>query len=70
MMKLMNSETHSWTVSLASFEIFAFPGRAFFIIRPTFAIGRSLSCSRGDGDLWLPPAESLSESAMEGDLGF
>ncbi|CAO2827259.1 unnamed protein product [Amaranthus hypochondriacus] len=40
----MNSET-------ASFEIFAFAGRAFFIIRLTFAIGRNRSCSRGDDDV-------------------
>ena len=45
MMKLMNSDTHSWTVSLASFEIFALAGRDFFMIRLTFAIGRNLSCS-------------------------
>ena len=44
-MKLMNSDTHSCTVSFASFEIFAFGGRDFFIIRLTFAIGRKRSCS-------------------------
>lgn len=32
-MKLMNSDTHSCTVSFASFAIFAFDGRARFIIR-------------------------------------
>lgn len=37
-MKLMNSETHSCTHSLASFEIFAVPGTDDFIIRDTFAI--------------------------------
>jgi hypothetical protein len=36
--KLMNSETHSWTHSLASFAIFAESGREFFMILPTFAI--------------------------------
>jgi hypothetical protein len=32
-MKLMNSDTHSWTVSLESFAILAFAGNARFIIR-------------------------------------
>ncbi|KAG6715090.1 hypothetical protein I3842_05G232700 [Carya illinoinensis] len=31
-MKLMNSDTHSCTISLASFKIFTFAGRAFFMI--------------------------------------
>jgi len=44
-MKLMNSETHSWTVSLASLDIFAFAGRDFFMIRLTLAMGRNRSCS-------------------------
>ncbi len=44
-MKLMNSETHSWTVSLASLAILALAGRAFFMIRLILAIGRYLSCS-------------------------
>jgi len=37
-MKLMNSETHSWTHSLASFEILAVAGTLDFIILATFAI--------------------------------
>ncbi|KAJ0928950.1 hypothetical protein HanRHA438_Chr04g0199581 [Helianthus annuus] len=61
-MKLMNSDTHSWTVSFASFDIFAFAGNAFFIIRLTLAIGRNLSCSRADNS-FCPP-DSLSESAI------
>ena len=32
MMKLMNSDTHSYTVSFASFEIFAFVVKAFFMM--------------------------------------
>jgi hypothetical protein len=44
-MKLMNSDTHSWTVSLASFAILALGGSAFFIIRLMLAIGRNRSCS-------------------------
>ena len=36
--KLINSDTHSCTHSLASLAIFAFDGRAFFMILPTFAI--------------------------------
>jgi len=32
-MKLMNSETHSCTVSFASFAILAFAGSARFIMR-------------------------------------
>ena len=38
--KLMNSETHSCTVSFESFAIFAFSGNVFFIIRAIFAIGK------------------------------
>lgn len=45
MMKLMNSDTHSWTVSFASFEIFAFVGSDFFMIRLTLAMGRKRSRS-------------------------
>lgn len=56
--KLMNSDTHSCTVSLASFAILAFGGRAFFMIRLMFAIGRNLSCSRT-----LPPRSSPESSA-------
>lgn len=33
--KEINSETHSWTHSLASFAILAFSGRDFFIMRAT-----------------------------------
>jgi hypothetical protein len=36
----MNSDTHSCTVSLESFAIFAFSGKVFFIIRAIFAMGR------------------------------
>jgi hypothetical protein len=39
--KLMNSNKHSYTVSLASLEIFTFVGRAFFMIRLTFTIGKT-----------------------------
>jgi len=42
----MNSETHSCTVSFASFAILALEGKAFFIIRLMLAMGRYLSCSR------------------------
>ena len=37
-MKLMNSETHSCTHSLASLETFAEAGSEFFMIRATLAI--------------------------------
>ena len=37
-MKLMNSDTHSCTHSLASFDTFAVPGKLVFMIRATFAI--------------------------------
>ena len=39
-MKLMNSDTHSCTSSLASFEILAFFGRFSRIILAMFAMGR------------------------------
>ena len=39
-MKLMNSETHSWTHSLASLEILAVVGTLDFMILATFAIFR------------------------------
>ena len=39
-MNEMNSETHSCTVSLESFAIFALSGRVFFMIRAMFAIGK------------------------------
>lgn len=45
-MKLMNSLTHSCTVSFASLAIFAFAGSAFFIMRLMFAMGRKRSCRR------------------------
>ena len=53
-MKLMNSDTHSLTVSLASFAIFAFAGSAFFIILLIFAIGKNRSCSRTAAHLNRP----------------
>lgn len=37
-MKLINSDTHSWTHSLASFETLAVCGSEFFMILATFAI--------------------------------
>ena len=37
-MKLINSDTHSWTHSLASLLTFAEPGKEFFMILATFAI--------------------------------
>lgn len=62
-MKLINSDTHSCTVSFASFAIFAFPGRAFFIILLMFAIGRNLSCSRTFIPL-SPPARTFKTQKM------
>ena len=59
-MKLMYSETHSCTVSLASLAILALFGRAFFMIRLMLAIGRNLSCSR----TLLSLLSSSSPSAM------
>lgn len=57
--KLMNSDTHSWTVSLASLAIFPLAGKAFFMIRLMLAIGRYRSCSRTfDRGLWSPPLSS------------
>lgn len=44
-MKLMNSETHSWNAPLASLGIIPFAGIAFFIILPTFTMGRNRSRS-------------------------
>lgn len=41
MMKEMNSETHYWTVYLASLAILAFYGSDFFMIRPMLAMGRN-----------------------------
>ncbi|GER32830.1 histone-like transcription factor NFY protein [Striga asiatica] len=44
--KPMNSETHSWIVSLASSAILAWSGRTRRMIRITFAIGMYWSGSR------------------------
>nr|GFB49425.1 protein CPR-5 [Tanacetum cinerariifolium] len=44
-MKLMNSDTHSWTISFASLDILGLAGKYFFIIHLTFAIGRRPSWS-------------------------
>lgn len=44
--KEMNSETHSWMISLASFEILALSGRACFMILEMLAIGRNLDLRR------------------------
>jgi len=69
-MKLMNSETHSWTVSLASLAIFPLAGSAFFMMRLMLAMGRYLSCSRTlERGLWsplswLPPPGLDGPSAM------
>lgn len=69
--KLINSETHSWTVSLASLAIFPFAGKAFFMILLILAIGRYLSCSlTPEWGLcspplsWLPPAGLVGLSAI------
>ena len=62
-MKLMNSDTHSCTVSFASFAIFAFEGRAFFMILLMLAMGRNLSCSRT-----LTPLSSRSSPASRAPL--
>jgi len=65
-MKLMNSDTHSWTVSLASFAIFAFAGSAFFIILLIFAIGKNRSCSRTVDPLKSSSSISVSTSLYGG----
>lgn len=44
-MNPMNSDTHSWMASFASFAILALFGSAFFMMRLMFAIGRKRSCS-------------------------
>ena len=65
--KQNRQKSHSFTVSLAAFEIFAFVGKAFFIILLTFAIGRNQCCSRGDNSLFPAfgaPPDSLYESAI------
>lgn len=41
-MNEMNSDTHYWTVYLASLAILAFSGKAFFMILPILAMGRNL----------------------------
>lgn len=41
----MNSETHSWMDSLASFAILPFSGTPRRMMRPMLAIGRNRSCS-------------------------
>ena len=46
-MKLMNSETHSWTHSLASLAILAVEGTDCFMIRETLAIWRRLVSETG-----------------------
>jgi len=51
-MKLMNSETHSWTHSLASFEILAVAGTLDFIILATFAILRTRQWQAWAGRGW------------------
>ena len=61
MMKLMNSLTHSCTVSFASLAILAFAGSAFFMILLMLAMGRNLSCSltlapRSSSPAPAPPA--------------
>ena len=47
MMKLMNSETHSWTISLASFAILALFGRLFFCRQADVRHVSSVLCSFG-----------------------
>ena len=71
-MKLMNSETHSCTVSLASLAILPLAGKAFFMMRLILAIGRYRSCSRtplacglcSPPLSWLPPAGLVGASAI------
>ena len=58
-MKLINSETHSWTHSLASFETFAVVGKLDFMIRETFAIWRQSRFARLDGPPLCPPSSSI-----------
>ena len=47
-MKAINSETHSCTVSLASFAILAEGGTEAFIILDTFAIYKTVSIMVGE----------------------
>jgi hypothetical protein len=56
MMKLMNSETHSWMDSLVSLAIFPFSGTARRMMRPMLATGRNQSCS-------LPPPPALASTS-------
>nr|GLL41314.1 uncharacterized protein A4U43_UnF9640 [Ipomoea trifida] len=56
----MNSDTHSCIVSFASFDTFAFAGKVFFMIRPTFAIGSHRSCSRKLSSSFNPPGPEFS----------
>lgn len=63
--KLMNSDTNSWTSSLASLAILAFVGSARFMILLMFAIGRNLSCSRtASSPVSAAPASLTSPSGM------
>lgn len=59
-MKLINSETHSCTVSLASLAILALEGSCLFMILEMFAIGRKRSCSLG-----LTPSSCATASDMD-----
>lgn len=71
MMKLMNSDTHSCTVSFASFDILAFAGRDFFMILLTFAIGRNRSCSFVELSEMLPEVGlPTGLPAVAGEFGF
>jgi hypothetical protein len=55
----MYSETHSWTVSLASLDILAFGGSDFFMIRLTLAMGSNRSCSFEELSDEISPDEGL-----------
>lgn len=63
-MKEMNSDTHSCMHSLASLAIFAFSGRAFFMIRATGAKFRMLASNWS----YLSPLEEAGRAAS-GDFG-
>ena len=65
MMNDMNSETHSWTVSLESLAILAFSGRLFFIIRAMLAMGRYRSCGCDDGDVSSRERETIEIERQE-----
>ena len=60
----INSETHSWTHSLASFAIFPLGGIEFFMILATLAMGKKISCSR-KGFVGWPTAPSRSSSSCK-----